>query len=549
MLCALEGFGVDLVHVLGSRRPRREPRVLGGDLETPDWCAVSGRLGHDGGDRLAGEFGRAHLRRRQLGQHRLLLPRRGGVDARIGALAVPLGQFPIPLRRRLPGHRKDFRREQRQDDAVLVGRPRTAVEHQERCPGALLTTERDTAVEQTVDEPLEANRHLQEPAADACDHSVDQRRRDQRLADGRALRPAGPVREQIVDRHGEIVIRVHQAAVGSDDAMAVGVGVVAGGDVVMLARGDQGGHRVRRGAVHPDLAVGVEGHERERRVDRRIHHRQVFQVVAETDAGPVPHRRTTERIGTDVDARLPNHIEVDHLTEAVAVVHHEREVMHVIPGTGLLERDSTHIGQFVRQDLIGARGHHRRDGRISRTTTGRVVLEPTVARRVVRRRHDDAVGQHTGVVAVERQDRAADRGGRRERVPLGGVGADLVGGQHLERGAPRRDGERVGVETDEQGPGDPGATPIFDDRLRRREDVRLVERVVQARPAMPRRPEQHLLKRIRGVGHVVVVGALDRGHIDEVFGQCRSAGSWMRHGWDSATDRSIRPVSRHEHFV
>ena len=59
----------------------------------------------------------------------------------------------------------------------------------------------------------------------------------------------------------EVGVGVHQPGVRRDDAVPVGVGIVARRDVVLVLVADQAGHGVRRGAVHPDLAVGVEGHE------------------------------------------------------------------------------------------------------------------------------------------------------------------------------------------------------------------------------------------------------------------------------------------------
>lgn len=56
------------------------------------------------------------------------------------------------------------------------------------------------------------------------------------------------------------------------------------------------------------------------------------------------------------------------------------------------------------------------------------------------------------------------------------------------------------VESDEQRSTDPGACPVLDDRLGRREDVRLVERGVQTRSAVTGRAEHDLLQRIIGSG-------------------------------------------------
>ena len=77
------------------------------------------------------------------------------------------------------------------------------------------------------------------------------------------------MREQIVDRDREVVVGVHQPGGGRDDAVAVDVGIVAPGDVETLLEADQARHRIGAGAIHADLAVVVQGHEGERRIDFR----------------------------------------------------------------------------------------------------------------------------------------------------------------------------------------------------------------------------------------------------------------------------------------
>ena len=64
---------------------------------------------------------------------------------------------------------------------------------------------------------------------------------------------------------------------------------------------DQRGHRVRRRAVHPDLAVPVERHEPPGRVDQRVDHGQV-EAVPLGDLAPVVHRRAAQRVGADPHA-------------------------------------------------------------------------------------------------------------------------------------------------------------------------------------------------------------------------------------------------------
>ena len=167
----------------------------------------------------------------------------------------------------------------------------------------------DRAVEQSRHEPLEPDRHLDQPSAQVRRHPVDHRRRHQRLADRRLGGPAGARAEQVLDRHRQEVVGVHQPAVGGDDAVPVGVGVVAGRDRIRRRAAvrpeahpvDQRGHGVGRGAVHPDLAVPVQGHEPPGRVDQWVDHGQV-EPVPLGDGPPVVDRRPAQRVGADAAA-------------------------------------------------------------------------------------------------------------------------------------------------------------------------------------------------------------------------------------------------------
>ena len=86
-----------------------------------------------------------------------------------------------------------------------------AVAAQERRARAFLAAETERAVEQSVDEPLEADRHLVELAAEPRGHAIDHRAADDGLADRGRLAPLRPMLEQIVDRDAEIVVRRQQA--------------------------------------------------------------------------------------------------------------------------------------------------------------------------------------------------------------------------------------------------------------------------------------------------------------------------------------------------
>ena len=62
---------------------------------------------------------------------------------------------------------------------------------------------------------------------DAVEHGC----RDQRFSHRRIPAPPRPIPEEVSNRGGEVMVGIHEPAVGGDDAMTVGVGVVAGREV------------------------------------------------------------------------------------------------------------------------------------------------------------------------------------------------------------------------------------------------------------------------------------------------------------------------------
>ena len=69
-------------------------------------------------------------------------------------------------------------------------------------------------------------------AAECRGHPIDDGARHQRLADGRALGPLRTMLEQVADGDREIVVGIEQPGARYHDAVAVGIGVVAEGDLV-----------------------------------------------------------------------------------------------------------------------------------------------------------------------------------------------------------------------------------------------------------------------------------------------------------------------------
>ena len=123
-----------------------------------------------------------------------------------------------------------------------------------------------------------------------------------------------------------------------------------------------------------------------------------------------------------------------------------------------------------------------------------------------------------GAPAVGADDRVRHRRGRRVAVAVVDQHGDVVGGQHLERGGPRRLGERVRVAADEERAVVALLAAVVADRLRRRGDVGVVERRPEAGPAVAAGAEGDLLVHVLGVRHPGVVGGDQVGDVDQVTG-------------------------------
>jgi len=115
--------------------------------------------------------------------------------------------------------------------------------------------------------------------------------------------------QQKLDRDREIVIGIEQPGRWCHDAMPVGIGVVAEGDLIAVFQPDQSRHRVRAGAVHANLAVMIDGHKRERRIDLLVDDVNV-QAVLRIDRLPVRQRSAAQRIDRQLQPGRANRLHV-----------------------------------------------------------------------------------------------------------------------------------------------------------------------------------------------------------------------------------------------
>ena len=212
------------------------------------------------------------------------------------------------------------------------------------------------------------------------------------------------MREEVVDRNRQEVVGVHEPAVTRDDAVTVGVGVIAREDVEVALVTKRAGHREAARAVHADLLVPVKGHERPARVDLGVDHREV-DAVALGDELVVLDSGAAEGVCSEADARLADRAEVDDVLEGGDVVLAVVGRLEVVFFDGAAQ----HVMQAVGDDRVGAVGDPLGGVAVGRAAVGRVVLEAAVARRIVAGCDDDAVGLVAALERVVGDDRAAQR--------------------------------------------------------------------------------------------------------------------------------------------
>ena len=340
------------------------------------------------------------------------------------------------------------------------------------------------------------------------------------------------------------MVRVEQPAIRRDDAVAVGVGVVAGGDREFVLARDQAGHRVRRRAIHPDLAVAVQGHEPERRVDAGIDHGQV-QAVLVGDLAPVTDAGAAERVGANPQAGRLDGLKPDNLAQRRHVGTEEVEPSGGIGRQRPGVRHPTHFVESVFQQLVRPVLDLLGDLGASRSAVGRVVLESAIGRRVVRRGDDDAVRPSPlACRLIVNKDRPRHRRGRRVPTALVEQHGDAVGREHFERTRLGGFGQRVGVDAEEQRTVDPGPGPVLADRLGGGEDVVGVERRGERRPAMTGGAELDPLGGLGRVGTQFVVSGDQLRDVDQVGRLGWLTRARASHGRYLPREKGVSPQAR-----
>ncbi|MNT36178.1 hypothetical protein D3C72_1722460 [compost metagenome] len=160
---------------------------------------------------------------------------------------------------------------------------------------------------------------------------------------------------------------------------------------------------------------------------------------------------------------------------------------------------------------------------VGRAAIGRVVLEATALRWVMRRRDDDAIGQATAAPTVVANDRVGHRRRRRVLVILGQHDFNAIGRQHLQGTGRSRCRQRMGIGANEQRTIDALGLTVQADRLADGQDVILVEAQVQRAAAVPGGAERDALAGNAGIGLAGVIGGQQARDIHQHGGWSRFA--------------------------
>ena len=124
------------------------------------------------------------------------------------------------------------------------------------------------------------------------------------------------------------MVGIHQPNARRDDAVAVGVGIIAHSYLVVILQIHQARHRVGARTIHPDFPVVIERHELKSRIDLRIDHRQV-QPVSLANGLPVRDCRTACRVNADIYETCADCFHVDNFDQIIDIGRQQIFLMNV----------------------------------------------------------------------------------------------------------------------------------------------------------------------------------------------------------------------------
>ncbi len=296
--------------------------------------------------------------------------------------------------------------------------------------------------------------------------------------------------------------------------MPVRVRIVSEGDLILIFESDEPSHRIRAGAVHADLAVMIDRHEREGRIDCGIHHADV-QFVNGVDRLPVRSGSATQRIDAELQSGAANCVHVHDIPQVLNV--RDDEIFLVCgPGPyGERVRHSLHAGVSTSQQLVRPVLDPSRHPGIGRAAIRRAVLEASVLRRIVRRGDHDTIGEVIFASAIVDQDGARNHRRRRHAVLPLDDGLHSVARQDFKRCALRRRRKGVRILTHIERAIRAVSGAVVADRLSHRENVGFSEAASQRGTPVSAGSEPHHLLGIAQVRTALEILALEPCRVDQ----------------------------------
>ena len=173
--------------------------------------------------------------------------------------------------------------------------------------------------------------------------------------------------------------------------MPIGVSVVGDCNVEARALGEKVGHRVGRRAVGPDLPVVVP-RNLEATSCRPSCSRRQLDAVPFPDAAPVLDAGSTERVDSQLGRALAMAARSRASGRSSTYGSRNRRGRQTLSWRALDATRGIAGTPPNFKNFVGPSLDPTRDGRLGRSTVGRIILEASVFGRVVRRSDHDAVG-------------------------------------------------------------------------------------------------------------------------------------------------------------
>ena len=292
--------------------------------------------------------------------------------------------------------------------------------------------------------------------------------------------------EQVIDRHCQVVVRIHQTRRG-DDTVTVIVRIVGKGQIELVTQRQQSRHRAFGGAVHTDCAIFVEMHKAESLINVIVNDSQV-QVVVLGNTLPVFDTGTAKRIDAQRQARFLDRRHVDDVGQSFNKRLNQVLLFYMTRCQRSIQRHTLHALQTISQQSVSPVFHHFGDVSICRTTVWRVVFNATIFRRIVGRRDHNAVSQRAAFFVVDQDSIRHGRGWRKAVIFLHDD-VHAVRCQHFQYRDKSRFRQRVGILAHVARASDPVFRTFFSNRLSDSQNMRLVKTMTTCTAAMSGRTE------------------------------------------------------------